>query len=92
MDGVSRKPRPPTAICLAISHTVVVDPEPPAGDADGDSIALHGICGYDSIEAHMKWREAPEHAEAIKIMVELEESYGLRLVNGHGLKMFHVKF
>jgi hypothetical protein len=40
----------------------------------------------------MKWREAPEHAQAIAIMTGLKESYGLRAVNGRGLKMFHVKF
>lgn len=55
-------------------------------------IALHGIYGYESVEAHMKWRDQPEHAQAIAIMVDLEKNYGLRPVNGHGLKMFHVKF
>jgi hypothetical protein len=70
----------------------VVDPEPPAGDAEGDLIAFHGMFGYDSVEAHMEWRQTPEHGDAIEIMVHLEKTYGLRPVDGRGLKMFHVKF
>ena len=38
------------------------------GDAapDGESIALHGVFYYASVDEHIKWRETPEHAQVIE--------------------------
>jgi hypothetical protein len=63
-----------------------------AAAPDGKSIALHGVFGYASIEDHMKWRETPEHAQAIEIMEDLGRNLGLGSANIHGRDMFHVKF
>ena len=72
------------------------------GDAapDGESIALHGVFGYASVDDHIKWRETPEHAQVI-------EDIGRSPLSNLGLgnasmpggnifvpdsSMFHVKF
>ena len=59
---------------------------------EGQSIALHGVFGYASIEDHMRWRETPEHAEAIKIMGSLVSNLSLGSADIQGKDMFHVKF
>ena len=59
---------------------------------EGQSIALHGIFGYASIEDHMRWREAPEHAQAIEIMGGLVTKLGLGSADIQGKDMFHVSF
>lgn len=73
-----------------------------AGDVapDGESIALHGVFGYVTVDDHIKWRETPEHAQVIE---EMERSplskLGLGNANMPGgyifvpdSSMFHVKF
>lgn len=58
---------------------------------------LAGAYGYDSIEAHMKWREQPEHAQAEEIFGDLEKQ-GISCVpaDAPGIDpergYFHVKF
>lgn len=59
---------------------------------DGHQVALHGVFGYASIGDHMRWRETPEHAEAIKIMGRLAEEFDFRDIDVHGQDMWHVKF
>jgi len=63
-----------------------------AATPEGHSIALHGVFGYESIEDHMRWRETPEHAEAIKIMGSLVSNLSLGSADIQGKDMFHVKF
>ncbi len=69
-----------------------------AAAPDGQSIALHGVFGYASVDDHIRWRETPEHAQVIE---DLEPLANLDLrpasVPGGsifvpGESMFHVKF
>lgn len=72
---------------------------PPAKETPehgGDLLA--GIFGYESIEAHMKWRATPEHAQAGEIFDDLANK-GIILepdtsISGIGLDTgyFHVRF
>ncbi len=72
------------------------------GDATpkGESIALHGVFGFASVDDHLRWRETPEHAQVI-------EDMGRSPLGGLGLgnaripggnvfvpdsSMFHVRF
>ena len=73
-----------------------------AGDAapDGQSLALHGVFGYASVDDHIKWRETPEHAQVIETMGRSPlGNLGLgnaRLPGGNifvpNSNMFHVNF
>ena len=33
--------------------------------ADGESIALHGVFGYASVDDHISWRRTPEYAQVL---------------------------
>ncbi|CAD6576652.1 MAG: hypothetical protein ASARMPRED_007812 [Alectoria sarmentosa] len=73
-----------------------------AGDAapDGESIALHGVFGYASVDDHLKWRETPEHTQLIEDLGRSPlENLGLGNASMPGgnifvpdSSMFHVKF
>ncbi|KAJ3984641.1 hypothetical protein F5890DRAFT_1515551 [Lentinula detonsa] len=60
--------------------------------AEGHHIALHGVFGYASIDDHMRWREAPEHAKAVETMEELATKLHLDSADIYGTDMFHVAF
>lgn len=72
------------------------------GDAapDGESIALHGVFGYASVDDHLKWRETPEHSQVLEDIKQSPlGSLGLgnaRIPGGNifvpDSSMFHVKF
>jgi len=70
-----------------------------AGDAspDGESIALHGVFGYASVDDHLKWRDTPEHAQVIASMGRSPLKLGNAIVPGGFIfvpdsSMFHVNF
>ena len=66
----------------------------------GDSLALHGVFGYASVDDHIRWRETPEHAQVIEDMGRsILAKLGLgnaRMPGGNifvpDSSMFHVKF
>jgi len=55
-------------------------------------ICLHGVFGYASIEDHWRWRETPEHAQALEIMEAIVERTQLASAIVGGEEMFHVEF
>ena len=67
---------------------------------DGESIALHGVFGYASVEDHVRWRGTPEHALVVERMGESDLGrlgLGNASVPGGNLfvedsSMFHVRF
>lgn len=84
-----------------LNHGVVFDTRD-AGNAvsEGESIALHGIFGYTSVDDHIRWRETPECAQ---VLIDMAHSPmgNLRLGNPNlpggnifvpDSSMFHVKF
>ncbi|CAG8950163.1 hypothetical protein HYFRA_00008400 [Hymenoscyphus fraxineus] len=68
-------------------------PKNPQGrEGEQESLALVALFGYDSIETHMRWREAPEHKLATEIMSGLSQEIGLRDFEVAGGGMWHVGF
>ncbi|CAG8973194.1 hypothetical protein HYALB_00006363 [Hymenoscyphus albidus] len=61
-------------------------------EGEEESLALVAVFGYDSIETHMRWREAPEHRLATEIMSGLSQEIGLRDFEVAGGGMWHVGF
>ena len=67
---------------------------------DGESIALHGVFGYASVDDHIKWRETPEYAQVIEDIGQLLLDNlclgNARMLGGFILapdsSMFYVKF
>ncbi|MCJ1310447.1 hypothetical protein MMC25_004111 [Agyrium rufum] len=69
------------------------EPKGAAAPTEGTAVALHGVFGYDSIEAHMRWRETPEHAQVMVAMGEVDKEIELRDADIFGGPcMFHVHF
>ncbi len=64
------------------------------------SIALHGVFGYASVDDHVRWRETPEHAQVIEDMGRSpygKLGMGNAILPGGNLfvpdsSMFHVRF
>lgn len=73
-----------------------------AGEAApvGQSIALHGVYGYASVEDHIRWRHTPEHAQVIDDIGRSplgDLGLGDAVMPGGNIfvadsSMFHVKF
>ncbi|KAI9835699.1 MAG: hypothetical protein M1819_001876 [Sarea resinae] len=77
---------------LAAATGWVFEVQNHAEAVNGATIALHGLFGYNSIEDHMRWRETPEHAQAIETMEDVSKNQGLEDANVTGRDMFHVHF
>ncbi|KAJ6582888.1 hypothetical protein DFH09DRAFT_1144832 [Mycena vulgaris] len=67
----------------------------------GESIALQGIFGYESVDDHYRWRDTPEHAQVIaqgenSPLTIMGLAHRARFPGGHifvpDSSMFHVKF
>lgn len=61
----------PTFNYLNLNHDAVFDADN-IGNAvpDGESLALHGVFGYASVDDHVKWRATPEHAQVLEEMAQ----------------------
>jgi hypothetical protein len=68
--------------------------QPRAGGAApaGDTVTLQAVFGYESIDAHEKWRQTPEAKKSLEDAAGLVGEVGLDSYLVGGLDNFHVKF
>ena len=74
------------------NHPVVAEPTKHPEAPNLGAVTLHGVFGYESVEDHIKWRETPEHGQAIKAMGELAKTLDLKSATVYGKEMFHVQY
>lgn len=87
---------------MTFSDYCIVSNTRNAGEAvpDGESIVLHGVFGYKTVEDHIKWRQTPEHAQIIEDSGQSplgKLGLGTPKIPGGNIfvpdsSMFHVKF
>lgn len=58
----------------------------------GQQLAVQGVYGWDSLDAHTKWSETEEWAEGMKAWEDVAEKTGAMTSSLAGSGIFHVEF